>query len=311
MHAPIIIFAFTRKDKLENLVNSLKKCPEFDSSEVYIYVDGPRNNKEKEAVAAVIEYIKYESINNKHLIVRDTNYGLKKSIFSGVTEITKKYGRAIILEDDLTVAPWALSYFNECLEKYKDNEKIYSISGYIHDVKEFKDRNEAIAMRFANPWGWATWDRSWKTFKIDNNADLITNLKSKFFRDSFNIGGINNYSELAALNIKGLVNSWFIGWYYHIFINDGISIFPPTTCVLNNGIGSKNATHASKLNPTNMLFTKNNFAERKFIIPNNPKINFHAVDLISKSREAKILRTVATLGRLKRKIKAFTNAKNH
>lgn len=60
MFAPIIIFAFNRPNALMNTVQSLLQNEEAKDSDLYVYVDGPRNDKsgEKEQVKLVQEYVK-------------------------------------------------------------------------------------------------------------------------------------------------------------------------------------------------------------------------------------------------------------
>ena len=42
--APIVIFAFNRPNHLAELLKSLSQNKEFAESELYIYVDGPRDS---------------------------------------------------------------------------------------------------------------------------------------------------------------------------------------------------------------------------------------------------------------------------
>ena len=48
----------------------------------------------------------------------------------GVSKVLKSKRSAIILEDDLLVSKYFISFMNEALIYYKDNTKIWSISGY-------------------------------------------------------------------------------------------------------------------------------------------------------------------------------------
>jgi hypothetical protein len=44
-----------------------------------------------------------------------TNKGLSKSVKDGITEVISRYGKVIVLEDDLLTAPDILQYMNESL----------------------------------------------------------------------------------------------------------------------------------------------------------------------------------------------------
>ena len=55
MWAPIVIFAYNRPDKLVRLVDTLKQNPEFGASPLYIFVDGSKNEDERDRVTAVVD----------------------------------------------------------------------------------------------------------------------------------------------------------------------------------------------------------------------------------------------------------------
>ena len=88
--SPVLIFAFNRLDVLKGTVNSLLQNKESQNSELYVFVDGPRKNKEGEIekVHSVQEYVKtitgFKSI---HYKFSDVNKGLANSIISGVSDI--------------------------------------------------------------------------------------------------------------------------------------------------------------------------------------------------------------------------------
>lgn len=64
------------------------------------------------------------------IVERESNWGLSKSLIAGITELTDKYGRVIVVEDDLIVSPYFLKYMNDALEKYKDDDRVASISAF-------------------------------------------------------------------------------------------------------------------------------------------------------------------------------------
>ena len=60
IYAPIVVFGFNRPDALKNTIASLLNNDEAKSSDLFVYVDGPREGKagEKEKVEKVREYVK-------------------------------------------------------------------------------------------------------------------------------------------------------------------------------------------------------------------------------------------------------------
>ena len=59
-YAPIVVFGFNRLDALRNTIVSLLLNEEAEQSDLYVFVDGPREGKvgEKEKVDEVRKYVK-------------------------------------------------------------------------------------------------------------------------------------------------------------------------------------------------------------------------------------------------------------
>lgn len=90
------------------------------------------------------------------------NIGLAQSVISGVTEIINKYGKAIILEDDLILHPNFLNYMDQGLEKFKDDKRILSVYGYGLKIKKPKGyQGDVYLARRSSSWGWGTWADRW------------------------------------------------------------------------------------------------------------------------------------------------------
>ncbi len=164
---PIIIFAFNRPDSLKATVEFLKINPEALESDLFIYVDGARDNKrgEKEKVLEVREFCKsikgFKSITCNF---SDSNKGLGPSIISGVSEVINKYGAAIIIEDDLLVQPNFLKFINKGLEEYRSYNEIWSICGYTNKIKVPSNYEyDAYFCPRSSSWGWATWADRWNS----------------------------------------------------------------------------------------------------------------------------------------------------
>lgn len=174
--APIVIFAFNRPDVFQQLIDSLKKNPEFKESDVYVYIDGARENKvgEKEKVAEVCKIaqtlttgeVGLHNPENVHIQASEKNKGLAASIIKGVSEVIEKYGKAIVFEDDLYLAPNCLRFMNEGLNEYEKNKSIFSVCGYTNRFKTPDDYeyDTYVASR-SSSWGWGTWKDRWD--KVD------------------------------------------------------------------------------------------------------------------------------------------------
>ena len=63
------------------------------------------------------------------------NYGNGKNIIDGLKYVFKKHKSAIILEDDLEIEQNFLSFMNPVLNKYRNNKKVWHISGWNFDFR--------------------------------------------------------------------------------------------------------------------------------------------------------------------------------
>ena len=170
-YAPIIIFAFNRLESLKATVSSVLRNTEAAESDLFVFVDGARHDKDGEAdkVQAVQEYVKtitgFKSVTTHF---SEINKGLGPSIISGVTEVINKFGRAIVIEDDLILSNNCLSFMNQGLDKYEHEQRVFSICGYSNKVKCPKDYEcDSYFCVRSSSWGWATWSDRWHSVDWD------------------------------------------------------------------------------------------------------------------------------------------------
>jgi hypothetical protein len=300
MNAPIAVFAYRRADHLKAMLETLSRCAGFGQSQIYIFSDGPKGDDDRSDVLAVRQAVHDLGWDNLELVVSDSNKGLKRSISEGVTSVVSKHGRVIVLEDDLHLSPVALEYFNTALDKYADEPRVWSISGYMYDVPELRDRTGAFFLPFAQSWGWATWERAWRQY--DPNEFVSDQLlSSKSFRKAFSANGISDFARMLQLARDGRVSSWYIVWYYKIFREGGVSLFPPISLVSNRGFSG--GTHAGQLNPYDFLVKPAPLLQTMVDLPDTIEIDYRALDVIPKSWEASVIRFIQLAGSIKRRFK--------
>jgi len=161
--APIVLFVYNRPWHMRQTIEALQKNELAEVSELFIFSDGPKSEADKEKVLEVREYIKtIPGFKSVTLIKRERNIGLAQSIITGVTDVINRYGRIIVLEDDMVTSPYFLKFMNEALEFYKDAEKVVCVHGYIYPIEA--KLPETFFLRGADCWGWATWKRGWDLF---------------------------------------------------------------------------------------------------------------------------------------------------
>ncbi|MEE1884665.1 sugar transferase [Pedobacter flavus] len=231
--APVALFVYNRPDHTLRTLNFLKKNELASESRLFIFSDGNKNERDAKKVEEVRDLIKnIDGFKSVEVILQDRNLGLANNIIFGVTDLVKKYGKVIVLEDDLITSPFTLTYFNEALNIYKDQSEVMHIGAYMYPLKE-KNLPETFFYRAASSWGWATWDRAWENFNPDID-DLMRQFDAKKIKD-FSIDHSMNFWKQMREFKNGKNNSWAIRWYASIFLKGGLTLNPAHSLVNNIG----------------------------------------------------------------------------
>ena len=270
MYAPIILFAFNRLEPLKATVASVLRNSEAAESDLYVFVDGARSGKqgEIEKVHEVQEYVKtisgFKSVN---YTFAEHNNGLGPSIITGVTEVINRYGRAIVLEDDLILSQNCLSFMNQGLDKYEREQKVFSVCGYSNKVKV---PNGYLADSYfcvrSSSWGWATWADRWNSVDWDlRDWKKYEGMKSAFNR----WGGSDCFGMLQDWK-EGRNKSWAIRFCFSQFLLKKLSLFPIVSKVNNDGFDG-DGTNCKKYN--RFKFEFDNTGCKTFKFPDKILIN--------------------------------------
>jgi hypothetical protein len=245
--APIGLFIYKRSEHARRAIVSLQACDGVKSSPIHVFADGPKSEAEVPAVQATRAVARQLLGGSATFIEPEWNRGLANSIIAGTTELCDRYGTAIVVEDDLILAPPFLRFLNEGLERYRQEPRVMQISGHMFDVPAFTHRREALLLPLTTSWGWATWKRAWALFD-----PLATGWRDRLSDTAavkrFNLDGSYDYSRMLKRQMNGEIDSWAIRWWYTVFAHDGLAIFPPRTLVVNAGLDGS-GTHDRRALP--------------------------------------------------------------
>lgn len=240
--APIALFVYNRLEHTKQTIEALQRNTLATESDLYIFSDGAKNESAEHNVNNVRKHLKTISgFKNINIIERKENFGLAKSIITGVTEILNKHGKIIVLEDDLITSKYFLQYMNEGLKLYQNDKNVASIHGYTFPIKNTLP--ETFFIKGADCWGWGTWSRAWKYFEEDGQK-LLDKINNKGLAKEFNFGDNYPYTKMLKGQIKGQNNSWAIRWYASAFINNMLTLYPGKSLVNNIGLDNS-GTHCN------------------------------------------------------------------
>ena len=231
--APVAVFAFNRPEHLKNLLDSLGANQHADDTPVVIFLDGPRNDYDRDQQVKILKMLEREfPFKSLEIIVSTENRGLANSIRSGVTKMLIANSRVIVLEDDLLVSPSFLGFMNRGLEIYAECLEVASIHGYQYPIKG--NLSEPVFLRGADCWGWATWRDRWALVSFDAHK-LISKIMDLNLVEAFNLSGDIDYFGLLQKQAMGEVDSWAICWHASMFLQEKLTLFPPASLVQNTG----------------------------------------------------------------------------
>ena len=245
--APVVVFVYKRIDTLVQTIESLKQCELIGKTDLIVFSDGPKDLNDAKKVQLVRDYIiKLERSCFKSVVLNfsESNMGLANSVIGGVTKTLNEHNSVIVLEDDLVLSRNFLQYMNDCLVKYENNPKCFSVSGYSFNLKMPDDYllDAYFTMRHCS-WGWGIWKDRWN--EIDwRVSDFDHFISSSVEKNRFDAIGSDLTSSLKKQQ-KGVINSWAIRANYHQFKKQTYTVYPVLSKLKNIGFNGE-GTHTTQ-----------------------------------------------------------------
>jgi hypothetical protein len=247
--APVILFTYNRPEHTKHTIETLAANELADRTDLFVFSDAAKPQKDdseaarksweenKRKVQEIRDYVtNITGFASVTLTARTENYGLAKNVIEGVTEIVNRYGKVIVLEDDLVTNPYFLRFMNDGLERYAEEKKVTGVTGFsfLDDSTDYPEESYLCGLT-GTSWSWATWADRWSCF--DAEAEGWERLKEdKEYRKRFNYDNTYNFYQLLKMQKEDArTNSWAIRWYYSTFLRDGLILVPTKSLVGNDG----------------------------------------------------------------------------
>lgn len=232
--APVALFVYNRPRHTRQMVEALRNSTLAGDSDVFIFADAARTPEAASAVKQVRDYVRtIDGFRTLTIVERPGNLGLAKSIVDGVTQLVERFGRVIVLEDDLVTSRYFLEFMNTALDRYEGEERVMQIAGYMFPESLVFDQ-DSLFLPFISSWGWATWRRAWRHFEA-RPAGYERVLADSALRRRFDLNGNYSYSKILRAALQGKIDSWAVWWYLSVFLRNGLVLFPRKTMVRNLG----------------------------------------------------------------------------
>ncbi len=233
--APIILFVYNRPEHTIQTIEALKRNNLATKSILYVFSDAAKKGKDRDKVSEVRNIIvRLDGFKEINIIEASQNIGCADSIIQGISHVMERYGKAIIVEDDIVTVPNFLEFMNEALDIYEGDKNIFSISGYNVPMKyqaEY-DKDVFLSYRYSS-WGWATWKDRWKEadWSVKGWEEVFNKKEvNKLFRR-----GGDDLPYILKAQMNGTIDAWDIRWYYSHFKKNRFTVFPVKSLVENIG----------------------------------------------------------------------------
>ena len=231
--APILLFVYNRPEHVRQCIASLQANELAAQSPLFIYSDAAKTPESREDVEQTRQFIRtIQGFKEVTIIEREQNWGLARSIIDGVTTQVNRFGKVIVMEDDLIAAPYFLQFMNDSLETYKDEPRVGHIQGC--DFTQDTSLPDTFLIKWTGSWGWGTWDRAWKLFNPDGK-ELLQQLEERNLTRRFDFNSTYGYTRMLRRQIEGKNNSWAIRWNASLFLADILSLNAGRSLIQNNG----------------------------------------------------------------------------
>lgn len=163
---PVIIPTLCRYEHFKRCVESLACCIHADKTELIIGLDYPQKESHKEGYRLLCEYIPtIKGFKNVIVLKRAYNYGAVNNYVDLCKYAFQYYDALISSEDDNEFSPCFLDFMNKALMKYKDDNRIMSVSGYNPVLYYGAQNSNVYCTPVSYAWGLGIWKDKDNEFK--------------------------------------------------------------------------------------------------------------------------------------------------
>jgi hypothetical protein len=240
---PVALFVHRRYEQLPRTLECLRAC---GVKQLYVFSDGPRDQAEVEQVARVREILRALDWVRPITLERAENVGLSRSIRSGLDQLFETHHAAIVIEDDICVAPEFYDYACAALRHYEGSGRIAGITGLRYPFSRTALSGSSfdvfLSPRFSS-WAWATWKDRWRAFGFEP-AELRGQIAGARSFDPRRAGADMPGLIEGAVVSETLHGSWDVICAANMLLSDQYFVTPAWNMVENTGLAD--GAHSSQ-----------------------------------------------------------------
>ena len=158
----------------------------------------------------------------------------------------------VILEDDCVPNVSFFRFCDEMLERYKDTEEVFMVSGWssLDFAPNLSTENLApkatlqedyYFSKYSHIWGWATWARAWAKYSFD-----LSDFESVSKDFEYCLEDEKKGWRLVCESLrKNTLDAWSYYWVYTIWKHKGLCVYPKNNMIKNIGLNRPDAAHTT------------------------------------------------------------------
>jgi hypothetical protein len=249
LDTPVLFMIFNRPDTTARVFEEIRKArPKY----LFIAADGPRANQQGEIEKC--EHARKIAMQidwpcQVKTLFRDKNMGCGLAPAENITWFFTHVEQGIILEDDCLPHPSFFRFCQELLSHYKDNIKVFQISGDNFQHGRIRGKGSYYFSKYTHICGWATWRNRWQyyDFSLEKAEEYKKTLliERKCMQKSETAFW---YRKLDMLSAGKRSDIWDYQWMFACWNMGGVSAVSNVNLISNIGFGSE-ATHTVNFNP--------------------------------------------------------------
>ena len=232
---------FNRPDTTAQVFEAIRQAK---PPRLYVAADGPREGREGEAervakVRQIATAVDWPC--EVKTLFRDKNLGCKFAVSSAITWFFEEEDQGIILEDDCLPSQSFFWFCEAMLNKYKNDESIYVISGHNRLPEDICIKEDYVFCKYSSIWGWASWASVWKNYDVGISTwpvvrkRLIKNISTHIPTQRF-------WNNVFDKTYNREIDTWDYQLLFLMLSNSAMGILPRLNLVSNIGFGP-DATH--------------------------------------------------------------------
>ena len=250
-NVPVMLLFFNRPDTLRQVFEAVRKA---QPKQLFLVQDGARADRpddpaKVQACREIVEQVDWPCEVYKNYATENMSCDHRE--FTGIDWCFEHVDRLMILEDDCVPSQTFFRMCEELLEKYKDDDRIATISGF-NRTQEYPSPYDYVFSMTNAGWGWATWKRFWDQVRENRDLDRLADTDyirthwdptDKSLVKTYGAKFIEQGLRCKALSEQtGKVNSWEYLVGFTMIMNHMLAITPTKNMSKYIGI-SADATH--------------------------------------------------------------------